>query len=168
MIAAASRTATWTALFLAFAMAAVVLSALGFEHIGGYIPCALCLEQRLPYYIGAPLMLATFLLGRFGSPALLVRLLLAAGAGLMLWGLVLAVYHSGVEWHFWAGPTDCTSVAPVTPGSVEELLSGAVNKRPPSCDEAALRVLGLSMAGWNALASAFLAAVAIRGVFAKR
>src|SRR5690606_7737520 len=34
-----------TAIFLTVAMAAVVGGALGFEHIGHYIPCKLCLEQ---------------------------------------------------------------------------------------------------------------------------
>ncbi|TIL77246.1 MAG: disulfide bond formation protein B, partial [Mesorhizobium sp.] len=43
-----------TALFLAAAMAATVGSALAFQHLGGYIPCKLCLEQRTPYYIGVP------------------------------------------------------------------------------------------------------------------
>ena len=37
-------------------MAATVGTALGFQHIGGYIPCKLCLEQRMPYYVGVPLM----------------------------------------------------------------------------------------------------------------
>jgi len=31
---------------------------------------------------------------------------------------------------------------------------------PPSCDKAALRVLGLSFAGWNVVASLVLGAVA--------
>ena len=164
----ATRTATSTALFLAIAMAATVATALGFEHIGGYIPCALCLEQRTPYYVGAPLMLATFLLARFGAGQRLVRLLLSAGGALMISGLVLGTYHAGVEWGFWAGPSDCVSAAPVLSGSVEDLLKGATSQRPPSCDEAALRIFGLSMAGWNVLASAFLAAVAFRGAFARR
>jgi len=44
--ASAEHTRTLTAALLAVGMAAVVGSALGFEHIGGYIPCKLCLEQR--------------------------------------------------------------------------------------------------------------------------
>ena len=39
--------------------------------------------------------------------------------------------------------------------------------RPPSCDEAAGRFLGLSFAGWNAVASALFAAVALRSAVAK-
>ncbi|TIU66180.1 MAG: disulfide bond formation protein B, partial [Mesorhizobium sp.] len=38
---------------------------------------------------------------------------------------------------------------------------------PPSCDKAALRILGLSLAGWNAIASLVLAAVAFRSALAR-
>ena len=57
LTAPTGRFQTNVALFLALAMAATVGTALGFQHIGGYIPCKLCLEQRMPYYIGVPLML---------------------------------------------------------------------------------------------------------------
>ncbi len=43
-------------------------------------------------------------------------------------------------------------------GDLSALLSGA-RIRPPACDEAAWRMLGISMAGYNALISAGLAAV---------
>ena len=38
--------------------AATILGALAFEHFGGYQPCALCLMQRTPYYLGVPLAAA--------------------------------------------------------------------------------------------------------------
>ena len=79
--------------------------------IGGYIPCKLCLEQRMPYYVGAPLMaLAAAVVGMAGGRAWL-RGLLAAGGLLMAYGLYLGVYHAGVEWGWWPGPTDCGAVA---------------------------------------------------------
>ena len=31
--------------------------ALLFEHVGGYIPCALCLTERIPYYVAIPVAL---------------------------------------------------------------------------------------------------------------
>jgi disulfide bond formation protein DsbB len=34
---------------------ATILAAWGFQIIGGYVPCALCLQQRWPYYIGLPI-----------------------------------------------------------------------------------------------------------------
>ncbi len=156
-----------TALFLALAMAAVVGGALAFQHIGGYIPCKLCYEQRLPYYVGAPLMLLAALASALRAPAWIARALLGVGGVLMLYGLGLAVYHSGVEWAWWPGPTDCTNVAgPVDTGG-NGVLDALDKFVPPSCDKAALRILGLSMAGWNAIASLILAVIALRGAFAR-
>ena len=156
-----------TALFLAFAMAAVVGGALAFQHIGGYIPCKLCYEQRIPYYVGVPLMLLAALVSVLRMPAWIVRALLAIGGLLMLYGLCLGIYHSGVEWAWWPGPTDCTNVAgPVDTGG-NGVLDALDKFVPPSCDKAALRILGLSMAGWNAIASLILAAAAFRGAFAR-
>jgi disulfide bond formation protein DsbB len=164
---AAANRRKLTALFLAVAMAAVVGGALAFQHIGGYLPCKLCYEQRIPYYVGAPLMLLAFLASILRAPAWAVRGLLAIGGLLMLYGLYLAVYHSGVEWAWWPGPTDCTDVAgPVNTGG-NGVLDALDKFVPPSCDKAALRILGLSMAGWNAIASLILAIVALRGAFAR-
>ncbi|TIX01562.1 MAG: disulfide bond formation protein B, partial [Mesorhizobium sp.] len=111
MSADTGRQRTLTALFLAVAMAATVGSALGFQYLGGYIPCHLCLEQRTPYYIGVPLMVLAAIASMLHAPAWLTRGLLAVGGLLMLYGLYLGVYHSGVEWQWWAGPTDCTAGA---------------------------------------------------------
>jgi disulfide bond formation protein DsbB len=161
------RTQTMTALFLAAAMAAVVGTALGFEHIGHYIPCKLCLEQRIPYYAGVPLMGIAYLSSSLGWPPLLTRLLLLAGGLLMSWGLYLGVFHAGVEWRWWAGPTDCGSVAGTVETGGKGVLDAIDRFVPPACDTAALRVLGLSFAGWNVLASLALAAVAFRGAFTR-
>lgn len=151
------------ALFLAVAMAGTVGTALGFEHIGGFIPCALCLEQRTPYYIGVPVALLAALAAGLNAPRIVTRALLLAVALLMTWGLGLGIYHSGVEWHWWAGPAGCSTTA--TSGLTEnagDLLGALETVKPPSCDEAAGRFLGLSFAGWNVIASLFLAAVAYR------
>ena len=155
-----------TAIFLTVAMAAVVGGALGFEHIGHYIPCKLCLEQRIPYYVGVPVMALAAISATLRWPPVVTRLLLLIGGLLMAWGLFLAVQHSGVEWGWWAGPTDCGVVAPVDTGG-KGVLDAINTFVPPSCDQAALRVLGLSFAGWNAIASLILAVVAFRGAFKK-
>ena len=160
-------TQTVTALFLAAAMAAVVGTALGFEHIGHYIPCKLCLEQRIPYYAGVPLMALAFLSSKLGWPPLPTRLMLLAGGLLMVWGLYLGIFHAGVEWGWWAGPTDCGAVAAPADTGGKGVLDAIDRFVPPACDKAALRVLGLSFAGWNVLASLFLAAVAFRGAFSR-
>jgi disulfide bond formation protein DsbB len=156
-----------TAIFLTFAMAAVVGGALGFEHIGHYIPCKLCLEQRVPYYIGVPVMALAAISATLRWPPVVTRVLLFAGGLLMAWSLFLAIRHSGVEWGWWAGPTDCGAVAAPADTGGKGVLDAIDTFVPPSCDKAALRVLGLSFAGWNAIASLILGVVAFRGAFAK-
>lgn len=154
------------AALVAIGMAVTVGAALAFEHIGGFIPCALCLEQRTPYYLGIPVMLAAALSAGLKGPALLTRGLILAGGVLMVWGLYLGAYHSGVEWGWWAGPADCGVVVPTDTGgrSALDALDAFV---PPACDQAAGRFLGLSFAGWNVVASAILAALAFRFAFAR-
>ncbi|RWA71704.1 disulfide bond formation protein B [Mesorhizobium sp.] len=167
MTAETGHQRTRAALFLAVAMAATVGSALAFQYIGGYIPCHLCLEQRTPYYVGAPLMLLAAVASMLRAPAWVTRGLLAIGGLLMLYGLYLGVYHSGVEWAWWPGPADCTAGAgPVDTGG-KGVLDALDKFVPPSCDKAALRILGLSLAGWNAIASLILAAVAFRSALAR-
>ncbi|PZN48361.1 MAG: disulfide bond formation protein B, partial [Proteobacteria bacterium] len=73
-----ARRRAWISGFLALAMAATVGSALAFQHIGGYIPCKLCYEQRTPYYFGAPLMLLALLAALY-MPAWISRVILAVG-----------------------------------------------------------------------------------------
>lgn len=153
---------------IALAMAAVVGTALGFEHVGGFIPCALCLEQRTPYYVAVPVMAAAALAARLRAPSWLPRLLIAAGGLLMLYGLGLGVYHAGVEWGWWPGPASCATAAPGLTRDAGSLLDDLNALRPPSCEEAAGRFLGLSFAGWNVIASAALAAACLSLALAGR
>src|SRR5262245_30576048 len=88
--------------------AATIVGALFFEHGLGYLPCPLCLDQRIPYYVGMPVAAATALAAHFRSRRL-------AGLGLALLALIflisvgLGAYHAGVEWHFWPGPESCAA-----------------------------------------------------------
>ncbi|MBX3579620.1 MAG: disulfide bond formation protein B [Rhizobiaceae bacterium] len=158
------------ALFLALAMAATVGTALGFQYIGGYLPCKLCYEQRIPYYVGVPVMALALLSSTLHWPAWLTRALLVAGGLLMAWGLYMGIYHAGVEWQWWAGPTDCAIPFDMSDsgGGSGGVLDDIDKVIPPSCDKAALRILGLSFAGWNVIASLALGAVAFYGASRRR
>ena len=162
-----SATTLASAVLLTIGMAATVGGALGFEHIGGYIPCALCLMQRDPYYYGIPVAAAAALSGFLGGPAWLTRGLLAIAGVMMLVGAGLGVYHAGVEWHFWEGPATCATAAQGVTQNAGDLLSDLNAKTPPSCSDASFRFLGLSFAGWNVIASLILAAIAFVGVRGK-
>ena len=163
-----SATTLASAVLLTVGMAATVGGALGFEHIGGYIPCALCLMQRDPYYYGIPVAAAAALSGFLGGPTWLTRGLLAIAGVMMLVGAGLGVYHAGVEWHFWEGPTTCATAAQGVTQNAGDLLSDLNAKTPPSCSDASFRFLGLSFAGWNVIASLILATIAFVGVRGKR
>lgn len=130
-------------------MVAAIAGAWGFQVIGGYVPCALCLEQRLGYYIAIPLAALALILA--SGPAGVARLLLVGAAVAMLWSAGLGVYHAGAEWAFWQGPADCGGGEAVTDAS--NLLAAIENTRLVSCTEATGRFLGLSFAGWNAVAA---------------
>jgi disulfide bond formation protein DsbB len=142
--------------------AATILAALGFEHIGGYAPCPLCLDERLAYYFGVPASALAFLLARNHAtgPARILLLLVALA---FLANTVAGVYHSGIEWKWWPGPTACSGGFDLKWGE-----GGIVDTPIIRCDEASWRFLWLSFAGWNALISAFLAVVAAWGAAQKR
>ena len=99
-----SRNYAVLSLFLGFAMIAVVAGAWAFQ-LAGYVPCKLCLQQREPYYLGAPLVLVGALSAVLAGPACASRGLAFIGGLLMVYGGVLGVFHTGVEWGFWPGPT---------------------------------------------------------------
>ncbi len=138
-----------------------VATAHGFEHIGGYTPCPLCLQQRYAYYAGIPLAGISFLLARAERHGLAAILLVLCGLGFLA-NAGLGFYHSGVEWKWWPGPASCAvgDLAPVG-GDLLQALEGA---RAPACDEAPWRFLGLSFAGWNAVVSLCIALTAILAI----
>lgn len=146
---------------------ATLLGAWFFQFILGYPPCPLCLQQRVPYYIIIPLSLLLALAARGGASPRLIGAGLAVVFVAALAGAVLGTYHAGVEWHFWAGPTDCTG--PIgdlnSGGSLLDQL-GAIHV--VRCDQAAWRLLGISLAGYNVLISLAMAAIAGYGLLALR
>jgi len=161
----ANRPALGYAALVAIGMAVTIGTALGFQYIGGYTPCELCLLQRQPYYYGIPVAILAALSALLRLPIWLTRALLAIAGILMVVGGGIGVYHAGVEWNFWEGPSSCTGPAFDNSAPASGGVLSSLNKvHGPSCSVAALRILGLSMAGWNVIASAILAAIAVIGL----
>lgn len=138
------------ALAAAGGSAALLIAALLFQW-AGYAPCELCILQRWPHLaavvVGAVILLAGF------SRALAALGLLAALAA-----TGLAVYHTGVEWQWWAGPAACSGgLGDLSGLSTTDLLAKIRGAQVIRCDQPAWVFLGLSMAAWNALISAGLA-----------
>ncbi|NGP16341.1 disulfide bond formation protein B [Devosia aurantiaca] len=126
---------------------AAILGALGSQYIGGLVPCELCLEQRLAYYWGLPLLaLILVLWNRLPLPVWYIGM--AIVLAIFAWGTYMGAFHAGVEWGFWPGPTACTGLG-------EEFSLDALNDLKPviGCDVVQFRFLGISLAGYNALIS---------------
>jgi disulfide bond formation protein DsbB len=162
---AAANPAFSAAAAVAGIAAATLAGAWFFQLVLEILPCPLCLEQRYAYYFALPFgLLVAFAAARGVSrPLLLAGLAILALAALGNAGL--GAYHSGVEWGFWPGPTDCSGPI-VDFGKAGSLLDRLDKVKVVRCDEVQWRFLGLSLAGYNVLISLLMAAIAGWG-FAK-
>ena len=150
MNAAASPRTLVTLLLLA--SAAIVGGALLSQYVGGLQPCELCLYERWPYYAAIVATAVALLSG--GDRAM--RAIIALCALLFTASVVLAFYHVGVEQHWFDGPSACTgSVTGAT--SIEALKAQLLARQPVSCDTPSWLLFGVSLAGWNLVASVLLA-----------
>ena len=150
-----------SALVFAGALAAIT-AALGFEHLGGYAPCPLCMQQRLAYHLGIPVALLAFLLSRANHEGL-AALMLALVAAAFVANAGLGLYHAGVEWKWWPGPAACAAAGELSLDEGVSLLESLRKGRSVACDEAPWRFLSLSFAGWSAVISLGLGAIAAIG-----
>jgi disulfide bond formation protein DsbB len=142
--------------------AATIAGAWFFQLVLEILPCPLCLEQRYAYYLAIPLGVVTAVAAKGAAPRPLLLAGLAILCAAMLANAGLGAYHSGVEWGFWKGPTDCSGPV-VNLGSANDLLSRLDSVKVVRCDEVQWRFLGLSLAGYNVLISLSMSAIAAWG-----
>lgn len=149
----------WAVFALAFATLA---GAWFFELAIGLKPCPLCLEQRYAYYAAIPLAVLVAVGAGWGASPRTLALGFAVIALVMIANAAIGAFHSGVEWGFWPGPSDCS-------GPMIDLRAGSLLERLDKvkvirCDEVQWRFIGLSLAGYNVLISLGIAAVALAGL----
>jgi disulfide bond formation protein DsbB len=154
--------------------AAVLLTSVGVlaivyasQYWGGLEPCELCLYQRWPWWIAiglgffAVMVVRQRALSRLATGTLW-RLAMGISGLTLMAGAVLAVYHVGIEQHWWLGPTSCTANA--TPASLEELKAQIMATPVVLCDQIAWSLFGISLAGYNAIASFVVGAASLAAV----
>lgn len=129
--------------------AALLAGAFAFQHIGGMAPCQLCLWQRWPH-AAAVVILILALATRWRPLAWAGALAALATAG-------LGLFHAGVEQGWWEFISSCTQGSIAGLSTADLLDPGADIAAPVRCDQIPWSLLGISMAGWNAITSAGLA-----------
>lgn len=147
---------------LAFVLGLVtILAALASQYVGGLVPCELCLGQRLPYYYGLPILLAVLVTWN-RLPLAVWYVAMAVVTAIFVWGAYMGAYHAGVEWGFWPGPTACTGVGEMMDFDALSNLTPVIG-----CDVVQFRLLGVSLAGFNALISVAIVALLAVSIWAQ-
>jgi len=129
---------------------ATIAGAWGSQIFGGLVPCELCLEQRLAYYWGLP-VLALILIFWNRLPRTVWFIAMAIALLIFVWSTYMAGHHAGVEYGFWPGPTACSGIGVEV--SFEDLSNINATRVVP-CDAIQFEILGVSLAGFNAIISA--------------
>lgn len=154
----------WPVLALLVSLA-MLGAAHAFERFGGLEPCLLCLRQREVYWAAMALAAFSLALARAGGRWPLLGLVPLCAA--FAYGTWLAGFHAGVEWGWWPGPAACSGAGgDVDVRAVLEALGRS--QSAPSCDKAAWRLAGISMAGYNAMISFGLAIAGASAVFDRK
>lgn len=122
------------------------------QFLGGLTPCHLCVAQRVPYVVVIVLALLGLLRKRgLKGLTLLVVLAFLTGSG-------IAAYHAGVEKHWIAGPSSCTSGEAPAGQSMDDFLKRIQSAPIVACDQPQWEFHGLTMASMNMAWSFLLAA----------
>tara|TARA_B100000524_G_C23470539_1_gene305937 strand:+ start:8 stop:523 length:516 start_codon:yes stop_codon:yes gene_type:complete len=130
-----------------FISSLMLISAFYLEYFQNALPCDLCITQRWFHalIISYSLTIILILKKKIVSNKLVLLGLSITWVASSIAGL----YHFGIEMNFWKGPDECSSNIDFS----KDLLTYLLNKSPIKCDEVMFKILGFSLAGWNALIS---------------
>jgi disulfide bond formation protein DsbB len=102
----------------------------GAEHFLGLVPCAFCLIERKPYWVGIAVSLAALVL-----PHRTARVALWGLLGVFIAALCLHIVHAGVELHAWPDPLPECTVGNFTGMSMAERLAAMPPRPVKPCED---------------------------------
>lgn len=146
--AAESRSASLARLIALLLPLLLLGGALGSQYLGGLHPCEMCYWQRWPH--GAAILFAALAFASSAGSSRSRSLTLLTALAIAISGAIGA-YHAGVEAKIFEGFTTCTALS--AGGSTEDLLKQITQAPLVRCDQVQWSLLGISMAGWNAILS---------------
>jgi disulfide bond formation protein DsbB len=131
-------------LFILSVAFAVIVVVFIFEYGYHLAPCRLCWWQRYPYIAIVFFAIIALIFQKFQK----FNFIFSAIAFFITSGI--AIFHSGVERHWWKGFQECSGFTSQSM-SLEDLKIAILNAPIAKCDEIAWSFLGLSMANYNVL-----------------
>jgi disulfide bond formation protein DsbB len=142
----------WPLVTLAFSGAILAAAILYFQNTLGLSPCPLCLDQRHWHWGVLGISVLAFAVMRF-KPTLAPWMVLLIGL-VLLGSAAMGMYHVAVEQHWVVAQCDTR----IDPNDIRPMNWGEGESfEVPKCDEIAWSLWGISMAGWNAIASLLMA-----------
>ena len=135
---------------------ALLGGAYGSQIWGGLFPCEMCWWQRYGHFAALGLAALAFALPKSRMLVVLAGLAIASSS-------LIGAYHAGVEYGWWQGLTACTSAVKFGSGDALQAIMDAPLVR---CDVVQWKLFGISLAGYNFLASG-AAVLAIFALVAK-
>jgi disulfide bond formation protein DsbB len=130
--------------------------ALASQYWGGLLPCELCEWQRWVWASALVIAAIAWVLGNRAKLSTIAKLcvfVFGIGTG-------FAAYHVAIEQQWVAGPSACTASG-TSASSIEGLRRQILGHQPVLCDQVQWSLFGISLAGWNLVASALMAGICL-------
>lgn len=128
----------------------VLISVYFMEFVLGWKPCELCILQRYPYIIIIIISIA-LTVAKIKNINISSKLAIVLILAPIFTGLLIAVYHFGVENSYWRNISACSDQLSNIDVNTDNLLSG-LNEIKPNCSDP-VKIFGLSISGYNIISN---------------
>lgn len=128
----------------------VLISVYFMEFVLGWKPCELCILQRYPYFIIIIISIA-LTVAKIKNINISSKLAIVLILAPIFTGLLIAIYHFGVENSYWRNISACSDQLSNIDVNTDNLLSG-LNEIKPNCSDP-VKIFGLSISGYNIISN---------------
>ena len=126
-----------------------LISAYFIEYILGHLPCALCLYERIPFFLAILIILINY---KFNKLEKYFILLLAI---IFFIATILSLYHLGIEQGFIQESLLCDLEKGANTIDKDEILK-QLQQKSISCKDVTFKIFGLSLTSYNMILSLLL------------
>ena len=132
----------------------ILTSALIIEYIFGYLPCNLCVIERIPYALA---IIILFLNYNFKKDQIFYSVLLML---IFFFSIIISIYHLGIEQSLIEESSICTSQNFYL--NTKEQILNSLMELNISCKNVAFKIFGLSLTTYNIFISIIMFLMSIK------